>query len=145
MNLLPQITPPPTVAITNSMKGNNQEFSNVSRARKKDIVQETVQIKLNNLNVKNGEQKPESFAILVCINEMWIHALIDTGCNTNLIHPRLIHKEMEMSNCNVRVKTPVDHQDHFANKRVTTAIGFNVASGTAITKINSLQYQWSMI
>ncbi|KAM9975937.1 hypothetical protein ACTFIR_009778 [Dictyostelium discoideum] len=82
-----------------------------------------------------SRQSPQRIAMRVCINNNWVHALVDTGCNTNLINTKLVTKEMNRSDCRVKVRTPIDHNVQFATQRVTSIMGLNVGKGTATTSV----------
>ncbi|KAM9954780.1 hypothetical protein ACTFIW_003380 [Dictyostelium discoideum] len=82
-----------------------------------------------------SKQSPQRIAMRVCINNNWVHALVDTGCNTNLINTKLVTNEMNRSDCRVKVRTPIDHNVQFATQRVTSIKGLNVGKGTATTSV----------
>ncbi|KAM9975942.1 hypothetical protein ACTFIR_009783 [Dictyostelium discoideum] len=82
-----------------------------------------------------SKQSPQRIAMRVCINNNWVRALVDTGCNTNLINTKLVTKEMNRSDCRVKVRTPIDHNVQFATQRVTSIMGLNVGKGTATTSV----------
>ncbi|KAM9993566.1 hypothetical protein ACTFIZ_009422 [Dictyostelium cf. discoideum] len=61
---------------------------------------ETVEI-----NSVSKESENSNFSLKLGIDNQWYHALLDTGANVSLVHPKLIPKGTNLIDCNINIKS----------------------------------------
>ncbi|KAN0026853.1 hypothetical protein ACTFIV_007844 [Dictyostelium citrinum] len=57
------------------------------------------------INTVSRESENSNFSLKLGIGNQWYHALLDTGANVSLVHPKLIPKGTNLIGCNINIKS----------------------------------------
>ncbi|KAN0023193.1 hypothetical protein ACTFIU_011356 [Dictyostelium citrinum] len=57
------------------------------------------------INTVSRESENSNFSLKLGIGNQWYHALLDTGANVSLVHPKLIPKGTNLIDCNINIKS----------------------------------------
>ncbi|KAN0032865.1 hypothetical protein ACTFIV_006797 [Dictyostelium citrinum] len=83
------------------------------------------QLQINSIDFTSGiHNQKEKYGIRIKVGDIWITALIDTGCSHSVIHPSLV-KEMKIKSCKVIVANAIEDSRVNCKKSVECNIHFN--------------------
>ncbi|KAN0045075.1 hypothetical protein ACTA71_006603 [Dictyostelium dimigraforme] len=128
---------------SNNNNSNNNNLNNTETVQvdKKNEVKETNnnttetvkakdEGKIVEINSISKESENSNFSLKLGIDNQWYHALLDTGSNASLIHPKLIPKGTELIDCQVNIKSTLFNNLINISKAVELKVKLDIIGGT---------------